>query len=890
MATPQPALPLSTNGQPNMAPLKPLIDLKDGAKKPSTYIQKALKELWDHFYGQDKGVWRELINCGQQLELFIQGHQRLLRNPINGSYTIVPITNQQSPSINIMQNLERNLQMKWGGSNPDILIRPGRNLDKCVTGAKGGQVIWDHYTREFYHAWYNQQECRSALTFGTYANRIFYDDSLKSVKILQDLFEAKDAKFGEGAGQCEECRFSGPAQAFTPPMDVASNGGMQAGFNDTGFPSGMARPRCPQCQSDVVTVEPAAQGSLSSVSSQQEIWKGDLVCQPLLFPGLRYDLRRRLEESSFCLYSQEVTMGTVMQVLGNVQIPGTPEFNEGLDVIRGLGYSGQARGGTGAYGYRSQGKDNDGYAKDRLSFDEMWLLPEHYAHINLIGDEKTLGGTTIPKGKLTDVFPDGLCVVGLNGMALILGIYAEKHTDHMTSGVWFIKGMSGAGRGLNDSLEVQREFSSFKNQASIYWKTVGTPSVIVNELIMPSGKAKYLGSPNTNIPLNMTKLPEGAKLSDSIYQWQPGSIPAGFTQHWQQFLNVMAQKTSNVTDYNQGEPGITGSNDTATAAEIDQSNADSINQPTFQLKAEARKRNAEITLKLYPKYFPMERPFHLAGKYGKQQIVELYGSDLDTDLKYEVVPNSEMPKGPFTQRKNLQTLFTITQGGMGYAQLKAGDPKLAAALVDTFDVDLDKDDVDDVTEICRRRLDQMTQATKVGVSDPEALLSAIEPPIDPAEPNLPLKAKWFSDALDWDELLEAPMALRAACSLLARNQFQSGVAQQAQMAVGQGVVETAGQLPQALGQQAMQQGQEQPPEQPQVDPNAEAKIAADQQAQQASAAESEAQRQHEAEQATATRAHELKMKTADAKLKDKEHANKVKLAAMKPKPKATAKK
>jgi hypothetical protein len=874
----------------NFAPTKPLLELKAGARHPDSYIAKALAERFKHFHRRDRDTFREITNVGQLISLFFNGKQYPARNPIDGSWGVLPITGGGDSSrraLNVMNNLKQNLLTKWENSSPDIIIRPGRNLDTCASAAKSADAINNFYERQFYNHWFSQQEGLMGMTFGTYIDRYRQDDSKISMSVLQDVFEMKPVTMGEGAGMCGDCEYGGTASEF------------QGGLGGDGA---IAQPKCPNCLSTAVTVTPPASDNIRSMSGQRSQQVGDLVCELLPMPACRWDLARRPEDSSWFIYRQRISKGSVTRVLGNVLLPqGEGDSDHGLDVLRALQHAGQALGGSSNYGNQRQGDDNGDIKGSETTFDEMWLAPDDYADINLIGDEKTVSGESIPKGKLTDYFPDGLCAVGLNGMAVVLALYAEKHSDHIVSGTWFTQAQTGSGRGLADSVEVQRQFNTMNNQARTYMSATYTPAIGYDNAIWTGSKMKYLGDPHTNIPFDLTKLPEGRKLSDSIYQFQPTAMPGQFFNYAQNFLNVMFQKTSMVSDFSNGEPGITAQNTTATAAEIDQGNADSINQPIFLIKADARRRGAEITIKLFRQHFPMKRYFDLGGRYGQVQGVELSSADLQSDLVVDVVPNSEMPKGPFTQRKNLSTLFQITGGGLGYSQLKQADPKLASNLTQVFDVDIDSDVADDIAELCRKRLNQMTQASKVGVTDPKILLQAIDPPIDDAEPSLDQKAKWFSEALDWDELQDAPMPLRQACSLLAKSLFQGSVQQQAQMAAGAGIVQTAAAAPGALGQQALEANQQQEGEQPpQIDPNAAMGIQADQQAQQADAEtqaqqtqadamESDAARQHEASESAKQRDHELKVKAEDAKLKAKEHANKVTLARMKPKPKPAAK-
>src|SRR5690349_21131476 len=210
MATPQAALT-------NFAPTKPLLELKRGAKKPNSYISKALQERFTHFHRKDKQVFREIVNVGQLVSLYMNGKQFLARNPYDGSWGILPISGNDDSTrraLNVMNNLKQNLLTKWEGSQPDILIRPGRNLDTCASAAKAADAINNYYERQFYNAWFSQQEALMGMTFGTYIDRYRFDESATSMSVVQDVFEQKDVTMGEGAGLCGDCGYGGTAQDF----------------------------------------------------------------------------------------------------------------------------------------------------------------------------------------------------------------------------------------------------------------------------------------------------------------------------------------------------------------------------------------------------------------------------------------------------------------------------------------------------------------------------------------------------------------------------------------------------------------------------------------------------------------------------------------------------
>lgn len=845
MATPQAEL-----GSQNLAPLKPLLRLRDGAtKRPEHPIQKAIQDRFSHYHRDNNSTWEEMYRVAQMTALYCQGDQIPRLGPFTGTWGTVPLNRAGSGTkraINLLRIFVSSLLTKWGQSTPDIIVRPGRNLDQCVSAAKAGKAIVDYYERLFYDPWFSEQECLLAQQCGTYINRIRYDDTKESMSVMADIFEQKQVSLGQGFAVCREC-------------------------GDGGAPG-----PCPQCGVPMTQIEPQAQGMLPTVSGQQKHALGELVCEQLPFYGCRWDLNKKAEDSSWFITRRRVPLGSITKVLGNVRIPDSnkTENDIGLDIVQSLAYSGQPVSGRGWGAERRQ----DLY-KDQVSFDEMWLSPDCYADVMIKEGEETVSGQKLPGGKLTDIFPDGLVAVGLNGMSVLLDLRAEKHKDHIVSGVWHMKSMSGAGQGITDATEVQKRFTTFDSQQMAYWASLGTPAVLYNSALGLANKAQYLGKPLTNIPIDMRQMPETAKLSDMIHQFQPGSVPAQMVQYTQEFLLKAFQFTTLATDYASGAPGITETNTTATAANIDQSNADAINQPIFQVKAQVRKRGAEITIEQFRKHFPLPRYFALTGKYGREQGVELAAADVQADLLFEVAKNSELPKGPYQVRKDLAVVMEMFGGVPGLLETRGAFPRETAEILQAHDVDLEFDAFDDAAELCRKRLEQMKKGVEMGAADPMQIIQFIQPPISADELNQAQKGKWFAGWLDVDEGQNAPMPLRATVELISRGQISAELMQQAQLAIGAGAVEAAGQMVPGMAQQAMQPQEGQ--EEPQIDPNAQMKMEADAQGQVIQSEESERQRQYESKESDKAHKREKEIKKLDQK--GKVELEKIK-ARNKPKP------
>ncbi len=828
------AIPLR-KGQ-NYAPLEPLLRLGEGKRQPGHYLCDALKERYKHFWNIEALVRREMARTGELVGHFLAGDQLLDRNPWTGGWLVIKPQRQDASTqraLNLMQFYVTNCLTKWMLSNPDVVAKPGRDDDRAAMGAKAADTIVAHYESKFYKPWFNLQEALQALTFGTYINRVRYDAGVKGVTGLREIVENRTVTLGDGAGYCGDCGYGGLYGEFARPQ-MPQMAGME----------GMAPPGlCPQCGSEAVLLDEPPSEEIPTVVGQEPVELGEIVLDSLPLAGCWWDIQRRAEWSSWFIHQQKVSLGAVKRLLGNVKLPGEGEdiVDIGQQVIRGLGYSGQALGGSSNQPWRQTKTENE-----QPTLVEMWLSPEDYADIRTRGDEQTVGGEPLPPdAQLDELFPDGLVAVGLNGFAVTLGVYAERHSDHITSGVWHMRPLSGAGRGVTDMVEVQRRFNKLDSQQLAYMDAAATPAVLHDQSLIGDDEAGYLGNPRANIPVNLTQLPETRSLAQSVLQLQPASVPGQFVQYVQQFLTQAFSTTSHVTDFTNG--GIVGErNDTARAAMIADANANSVFGPLLSIKGETRQRVAEMTTELYRECFPLKRFFALGGVYSEQQGIWLSGMDIPRDILFEVVRESELPQNSLTKQDKVISFFMLFGGFEGYQRALAGNPDLVAELSKLWNVNTQATGFDASAQVCRRRLEQVRQGYKMlagqigqmnpmgaagqmagpqmgtGMEqvgqispsspmspapmqplgfDPSILLQFIQPPVSFVEKDHPGKANFLQIWLDTDDGLNASLEERAAVELWIGQHFQMAGGQQAALAMMSGQAQAAqqSQLPPKAG-------------------------------------------------------------------------------------------
>lgn len=808
---------IPTHPGANLAPIQPLLRLRDGAKETPHYVCDAIKERFRHFMGLEVPTWREMFAVAGLIDNFIQGKQLLTRNPVSGEWhPLRPKSEDASTrlAMNVMQFYETNCVVKWIQSNPDVTVRAGRDTDEAQAAARAASVVVDHYERRFYTRWFSQREVRLALRFGTYIERVRQDDSARGATALREIVEDREVRLGDGYGYCAECERAGGADEFTRGLPPEENEGQ---------PSTVYA--CPGCGSAAVNVRPPAVGRASSVVGVEEVNLGDLAIELLPMSACRWDLHKRAEDSSWFVYQQRTSLAAVRRLLGRIRVPGDPGTDFGLDLLDRLAYPGQAVSGSGG---DNAGKKS-GLWKEPVTPAEFFMSPDDYADIKLNGDEETVSGQKLPAGQyLTDVFPDGLVAVGFNQMAMLVGLYDARHREEIVSGVWHMKPLSGAGRGMADTVEVQRRFNTTDGQQVAYWSGGATPALTYFPAAIQGDVTQYLGNPRVNIPVQLERLPQGFKLEDVVRRaFEPATVPAQFLQYTHEILNNLFQLTSHVTDFSGGLPGV--ENDTATGAQIAAANSNSVFSPFLQIKSDVRQRTAEITVEKFRAHNPEKRWFALKGKYGRQQGVWLAGADLKSDLTYDVTPDSEVPANVFTKRQERVAFYSLFGGFVNYIGMRRQFPREVADLERLWNVQTEGEDFDEVAQLCRRRFEQarsalgagsfdpgtqaqmvmqLQQAVTTGVAGPEVTAWLFRPAVSAYEPAHDAKAKWWQDLLDTDEGQEAPPALRTVVETMVVLHFALAGQQEGAVAMRAGQSQAAGAAPGAVMSAALQPPQD----------------------------------------------------------------------------------
>jgi hypothetical protein len=779
------SVPLARNSA-NFAPIKPLQkllqDKKPASDDQASEFEKAVRRVYQARMKYEESAWNELYSMAQLVALFRTGNQLLVRRPYGVGYYVRPIANDDTyrqTAMNMMGFHSQICESKITASNPNVNMRAGDDTPQSIAAAQACRPVVDCYETEWYTSKFTRREALDLLTNGMFIHIVRWNPFKGGWSVQERQVSQVQKQSDDGYGECAECSFVGRAQDFDGEV-------------------------CPECQSGAVDVKPPTMINLNQIrmGESRPVGEPELIRTP--FQGWRWDLSKDLEESSWAIFRQRITQGVVNLMLGDVVIPDTDSSSDrGLEILHALAYAGQAFQGQSnqsTYGY---GRNTD----RQPTMCEFWVSLEDMAEIQ-IEESVTVSGQTIPKGRMSDFFKEPVCIVGLNDMSVVVGVYAsESHKQQAITGQWIMQSDSGAGRGMEDTAAVQRRFNAVDGQIYQGLAMTATPAILTDSRFLHDDQDEYLFTPGKNVGINMSLLPPNLGLKDAFFLGNPGNVSQQYINYGTQFLRQMADISSFATEFSDV---LSIDNRTATGAQISNALANSLYGPMLATKAQARVTIAKRIVELVAKHDATERYFPGKGNARGRMVS---GRDLKGKVVFELVPNSELPVTSFSQQTDVRVFFESFGGAPIAAQLKKADPEFFRATAAPFNIPWGNESDDDISTLCLDRLEQMKLNLQAGVSDPKMLAQTIQPPISVIEPKHKEKADWYADFLDLKQGQESDIILREAVTEVYWLHMNYETQKQIPPSLNAGIVAAAGQAPMALGAAALQQEQAPPQEQ-----------------------------------------------------------------------------
>ncbi len=853
----------TTSESPNLAPLEPVLKYLDQDGKPQPPFPLWLKTKCSTFVDEYSLEWQELALLWELVDKFIEGKQILRRRHRGYGWDVIPMPDSTTGAIREQNKLgfyERVLMEKWVSSRTKLLAVAGDDSDQAIGAARAAQIWWDAQQDLTYNETFRQLEAKAAHVHGTYARYFYYDESDPDGGTTeQPIYEDAVYSSGEDSAECLDCGYSGVAGEFASAPEfggddpVAGSMGMGQVPGDAGIGSAMAgvsdgageigadekvtsgspsallenqeisgQPQgllCPSCGSPNVQVTPALEIPIQRETGQTEKRNlGQLKAISVPYSQLRHEFPVSLEQSTWVRWKRRVRIDELKQKWPKLKIPNADAGQRDW----GLEYEDAMRKSTAVNNASTRGGNYDKDRKGYTDFSQWWFLPCVYQEYVFPADVQTIAGETIPAGtKAIDLFPNGMYVATCDGLDTPLQVCDENHKWHWITAPYHIRLFTGLGLGIQDAVEMQRQWNVLFGLIFTQIRTAAIPGWIYDKDSIEPDSVRKLGQPQQSVPVGLHNRPEGTNIKDLVFQMPPGQIP-GHLFPYISLLDANMQTASGAL-VNAGLPGV--SNSTATGAQINDAAGNQHNAPEFALKGDADKRSACLLFELAKKHYLDPRFTPLKGKRGRQDGVWLSAADFSNgQVKWEAVVDSWIPNTKANKQESISKLLMTFGGVEGLAMAQQAMPEFVDDIAEAFGVEIAGDQFEPTALICRQRVDSIKQmapqmaallpqyqemammqqaqtqmaldsltpeeqqmAQEQGAIPPmqnpmdmlgDEMAAAVQPEVVPEEPNHMMSIKWFQSLLLDDEIKDGDPILRSGVRALIRLHYQMEMMQQ----------------------------------------------------------------------------------------------------------------
>lgn len=836
---------------PNLAPQ--LDESKRATPKEQKPFPEWVKETTARLERTNQEIWRELHLVWMLVNLYIEGKQMLRKRHRGFGFDVIPYPDTTAASVREQNKLgfySRALMAKWVSSRTKVEATGADDTEEAQEASRVAECLLDALQEDIYGEVFRQREAIGGQVCGAYARYFYYDEGADGGYTKEPILDEQQVKLGDDIGACLECGYSGSANEFISPAmpsgDPARDAlNAQFGHDEVAeWEAGTEAPHapeaealeppeeeaehmaamsgaaCPQCGSTLVQIDEMPAANVVNIAGYQDRKVGKICGKTVPYTRIRHEIAQSPEDSPWMRWKERVRLEEIKAAYPGVKvgIVDSAMRDSGLEVEDTMQRLVGGYQNTAMLGY---------WSKDREQYGEVthwWLTPPMYSEYIFPIDTETQSGT-IPAGtKATDIFPDGMHFVMISGCDQSLMLENDCHRDHWVSAPYHLRFLAGTGIGINDSVEMQRQFNVVLGLIFTQIRTAALPGWMYDKDAVSPDEVRKLGQPQMSVPVSLRNRADGTRIEQLVHQMQPGQVPSHLF-NYVSLLDANMQTTAGVLDFSNGLPGV--DNKTATGAQIASSMAQGHNAPEFALKGDADVRSAKVMLKLAKRYYDAPRFVANAGKYGKQGGQWFSAIDLDEGkIRLQAKKDSWLPNSRLQKQEGIEKVLTLAGGIPGLLQLQEMAPDLLEQIEEAYDITIRGDSFNANALLCRQRIDQLKKLVPqfeqmaqliAPMVDPMSgmpidpiqmiagqILQGLQPPVVPEEPGHNLSINLLRQWLVTDEGKEASPMMRGAVIALIHAHIEASILE----AQVQGQAQIASQMPEMQMQASMQAGQQ----------------------------------------------------------------------------------
>lgn len=731
----------------NFAPVKPLQEAKrtvsDDRFNASSHAA-FFRELYQGLANENDTAWREVIEQARVISLLRSGKYTIKGDLTGTGYVFFKtISSKDRSNYPLFPQNSEILTSKWQKIKPTVNARNFAKGFRTAGQLKAVNTLVKSYFRDIFTNDYETREAYSAQDYGTYITQFEYDDTLNQMIQVVPIVKNESKVMVEGYGACYDCGFEGHPDAF----------------QQTGAPI----PQCPQCYENdkmsgfrTTKMVPDAISDQATITDFDSIKQGDIRGTLRDFAACRYDPRVFPHESAWFLHSERVPLRLMQQMFGEgIEYDTDQSAEYGFQVMDALSVRGGATEGNGAdelFGSFER-------FHEETVLRSLWLKPEMYAGFKLKEPEQTLAGKIPADVPYEELFPNGICLRGFNDMRMQIGFYAEP--ARIASNVYLYQSHSGIGKGVDSAVDSAKDLNEVYSMAMAGLKRYGAAGLAIDKQSgLTNEDVRNLFRPQKAVFVDASQ--HGGDVNKMIMQMQPNPVNPVLPQMMIQLSNMMSMAFMS-GDFAQGQVQDVDIN-TFGGQQLAHAKAEEQKGGILARKVSHRVLSAQHICDLHRQHIKIPR-FYEYDSQGKTRGRLISGADVPEHLKFDAVPESEIPENKYEKRIATQEMIEKAGGIMALAQAAAADPRMTAWYTGQFGVELPMLDEEEIQLVCLSRLANILELSEM-FPDPEQILASLDKKLYVREASHLLKSEFLMEILDDDEVDEWNPVARATVERL----------------------------------------------------------------------------------------------------------------------------
>lgn len=683
-------------------------------------------KFYSYFKGQNdllenrqRDLWKPLFLKWLRHALYYDGKQTLIPRANGFGYDAVKLREKHKIYvINRLRPYSDDQTAMWMSVNPKIKMLIS-DTNEETQQRKNDAFNWlkDHFQYLNHTPEFLQKCAKSAQFCGPYHAEVWFDkDSRKGQEYIRNYQDVNVP--AKQLASCMACQQVGP-----PAM------------------SGQV-PTCGSCGSPYVDVRdlPGSQLQIPGAEGWQKVGEVELIHDESWHR--RYSLTVGVDLSPWLYHERDEVKETVKCQYGKLK----GNYSDKAWTNDDMMHPGRIMRRAERDRTASPSAQSADYDDECILIQRFYYEPEMLHFVQLDAPVTTPSGFQIPaKTRLSEVFPNGMCIKTAPGLPYFLDCYPESHKKRFINGKYGITPGKQVAHGNDEAPDFNKYLNVLMSGAFDHTLKTLQPSMAVIEEVFPDGRLFNREDRMVKVQKSQLMNIEGG-LQKAFWPITPPPLQAGTWDGIQFFGGELQRSTKSDTYLSSSDKNVDPN--TATAVRVGEGRTIRANSLHLALFADFQKNCFVRETEEAKDHYGEMRKVSTGDEDANKRIERIVRS---TDLQAEI--RAYVEEGSYLPDLQLEKRAAYKEGAdsyVGLVQIGADKQQALKAVNRNFAIDLLGDAQAERLTVCEDILDQARELIALGAANPMLIYQAR--PVDPMELGHEARMVW------WQTWLSSPEA------------------------------------------------------------------------------------------------------------------------------------